>query len=178
LRRGGVNIGICGKAGTGKTAVADHLVKKYGYKRYAVADEVKRIAMRLFKMKEKDRKLLQDIGFKMREIRLSVWIDFLIDQTRGKDKIVVDDIRYPNEYQALKKEGFKMIRVVADRKICIKRLTERDGTAAIERLDDESETAMDDVDIENVLDGNLPLKKMLAQLDELFAFLSKTENNS
>jgi len=173
-----VNIGICGKAGTGKTAVADHLVKKYGYKRYAVADEVKRIAMRLFKMKEKDRKLLQDIGFKMREIRLSVWIDFLIDQTRGKDKIVVDDIRYPNEYQALKKEGFKMIRVVADRKICIKRLTERDGTAAIERLDDESETAMDDVDIENVLDGNLPLKKMLAQLDELFAFLSKTENNS
>lgn len=168
-----MNIGICGKAGTGKTAVADRLVKKYGYKRYAVADEVKRIAMRLFKMKEKDRKLLQDIGFKMREIRTTVWIDFLVDQIRGKDKIVVDDIRYPNEYEALKKEGFKMIRVVADREICIKRLTERDGTAAIERLDDESETAMDDVEIENVLDGSLPMKKMLAQLDELLSFLSK-----
>lgn len=168
-----MNIGICGKAGTGKTAVADHLVNKYGYKRYAVADEVKRIAIRLFKMKEKDRKLLQDIGFKMREIRPSVWIDFLIDQVKGKDKIVVDDIRYPNEYEALKKEGFKMIRVVADREICIKRLSERDGTAAIERLDDESETAMDDVKIENVLHGNLPLEEMLAQLDELLSFLSK-----
>jgi len=170
-----VNIGICGKAGTGKTAVADHLVKKYGYKRYAVADEVKRIAVRLFKMKKKDRKLLQDIGFKMREIRPSVWIDFLIDQIRGKDKIVVDDIRYPNEYEALKKEGFKMIRVVADREICIKRLTERDGTAAVERLDDESEMAMDDVKIENVLDGNLPLEKMLNQLDKLLKTLSKIE---
>ena len=170
-----MNIGICGKAGTGKTAVADHLIKKYGYKRHAVADEVKRIAVRLFKMKMKDRKLLQDIGFKMREIRTTVWIDFLIDQIRGKDKIVVDDIRYPNEYEALKKEGFKMIRVVADREICIKRLTERDGTAAIERLDDESETAMDNVEIENVLDGGLPLKKMLAQLDKLLIFLSKTE---
>ena len=162
-----MNIGICGKAGTGKTVVADHLVKKYGYKRYAIADEVKRIAVRLFKMEKKDRKLLQDIGFKMREIRPTVWIDFLIDQIRGKDGVVVDDIRYPNEYEALKKEGFKMIRVVADRAICIKRLTERDGTAAIERLDDESETAMDDVEIENVLDGSLPLEKMLAQLDEL-----------
>lgn len=168
-----MNIGICGKAGTGKTAVADHLIKKYGYKRHAVADEVKRIAVRLFKMKKKDRKLLQDIGFKMREIRPSVWIDFLIDQIKGKNKIVVDDIRYPNEYQALKKEGFKIIRVVADREICIKRLTERDGTAAIERLDDESETAMDEVKIENVLDGNLPLEEMLAQLDELLKTLSK-----
>ena len=173
-----MNIGICGKAGTGKTAVADHLIKKYGYKRHAVADEVKRIAVRLFKMKMKDRKLLQDIGFKMREIRPSVWIDFLIDQVRGKDKIVVDDIRYPNEYQALKKEGFKIIRVVADREICIKRLTERDGTAAIERLDDESETAMDDVEIENVLDGNLLLEEMLAQLDKLLISLSKTEDRS
>ena len=170
-----MNIGICGKAGTGKTVVADHLVKKYSYKRYAVADEVKRIAMRLFKMKEKDRKLLQDIGFKMREIRPSVWIDFLIDQIRGKDKIVVDDIRYPNEYEALKKEGFKMIRVAADREVCIKRLTERDGTAAIERLDDESETAMDEVKIENILDGNQPLEEMLAQLDKLLKSLSKIE---
>ncbi len=173
-----MNIGICGKAGTGKTAVADHLVNKYGYKRYSIADEVKRIAVRLFKMKEKDRKLLQDIGFKMREIRPSVWIDFLIDQIRGKDKVVVDDIRYPNEYEALKKEGFKIIKVVADREICIKRLTERDGTAAIERLDDESETAMDDVKIENILDGNLPLEKMLVQLDKLLIFLSKTEDSS
>jgi len=170
-----VNIGICGKAGTGKTAVADHLVNKYGYKRYSIADEVKRIAVRLFVMKEKDRKLLQDIGFKMREIRPSVWIDFLINQIRGKDKIVVDDIRYPNEYEALKKEGFKIIKVVADREICIKRLTGRDGTAAIERLDDESETAMDNVEIENVLDGNLPLEEMLVQLDELLKSVSKTE---
>lgn len=170
-----MNIGICGKAGTGKTVVADHLIKKYNYKRHSIADEVKRIAARLFKMKKKDRKLLQDIGFKMREIRPSVWIDFLIDQIKGKDKIVVDDIRYPNEYQALKKEGFKIIRVVADREICIERLSERDGTAAIERLDDESETAMDDVRIENVLDGNLPLEEMLAQLDELLISLSKTE---
>lgn len=167
-----MNIGICGKAGTGKTAVADHLVKKYGYKRYSIADEVKRIAVRLFKMKEKNRKLLQDIGFKMREIRPSVWIDFLIDQVRGKDNIVVDDIRYPNEYQALKREGFKVIKVVADREICIKRLTERDGTAAIERLEDESETAMDDVEIENILDGNLPLEEMLAQLDKLLKSLN------
>lgn len=170
-----MNIGICGKAGTGKTVVADHLIKKYGYKRHSIADEVKRIAVRLFKMKKKDRKLLQDIGFKMREIRPSVWIDFLIDQIRGKDKIVVDDIRYPNEYQALKKEGFKIIRVVADRETCIERLSERDGTAAVERLDDESETAMDDIKIENVLDGNLPLEEMLAQLDKLLISLEKEE---
>lgn len=173
-----MNIGICGKAGTGKTVVADHLVKRYGYKRYAIADEVKRIAVRLFKMEKKDRKLLQDIGFKMREIRPTIWIDFLVDQIKGKDRIVVDDIRYPNEYEALKREGFKIIRVAADREICIKRLSKRDGTAAVERLDDESETAMDEVKIENILDGNLSLEEMLTQLDELLASLSKTEDSS
>ena len=173
-----MNIGICGKAGSGKTVVADHLVKRYGYKRYAIADEVKRIAVRLFKMEKKDRKLLQDIGFQMREIRPSIWIDFLIDQIKGKDRIVVDDIRYPNEYEVLKREGFKIIRVIADKEICIERLTGRDGTAAIERLDDESETAMDDVKIENILDGNHPLEEMLVQLDKLLISLSKTEDSS
>ena len=173
-----MNIGICGKAGTGKTVVADHLVKRYGYKRYAIADEVKRIAVRLFKMEKKDRKLLQDIGFKMRKIRPTVWIDFFVDQIKGKDRIVVDDIRYPNEYEALKGEGFKIIRVVADREICIKRLSKRDGTAAVERLDDESETAMDDVKIENILDGNQPLEEMLTQLDKLLISLNADDRRS
>ena len=173
-----MNIGICGKAGSGKTAVADHLIKKHGYERYSVADEVKRIAVRLFKMKKKDRKLLQDIGFQMRAIKPSVWIDFLIDQIREKDKVVVDDIRYPNEYRALQKEGFKVIKVVANKEVCIKRLTERDGTAAIERLDDESETAMDEVKIENVLDGNLSLEEMLTQLDELLISLNADDRRS
>ena len=167
-----MNIGICGKAGAGKTVAADHLIKKYGYKRYSIADEVKRIAVRLFKMKKKDRKLLQDIGCKMREIRHSVWIDFVVDQIRGKDKVVVDDMRYPNEYQALKKEGFKIIKVVADRELCIKRLTSRDGTAAADRLDDESETALDSIKIENVLDGNLLLEDMFIQFNELLKTLA------
>jgi dephospho-CoA kinase len=168
-----MNIGLCGKAGSGKTAAADYLVTKYGYTRHSIAKEVKRIAVRLFKMEKKDRELLQAIGFKMRLIRPTVWIDFLIDQIKGKDKVVLDDIRYPNEYQALKKEGFKIIRIVADRDICIKRLAKRDGTAAVERLDDESETAMDEVEIKYILDGNLPLQEMLLQFDELLRALSK-----
>ena len=41
-------IGLAGKAGSGKSTVARHLVKQYGYVEIALADAVKRIAKQLY----------------------------------------------------------------------------------------------------------------------------------
>ena len=170
-----MNIAICGKAGAGKTAVADYICEKYGYKRHSIADEVKAIAKNLFKMKGKDRFLLQLIGKKMREIRPSVWLDYTIEKVKGKDKVVIDDVRYPNEYEGLKAHGFVMVKVVADRQACLDRLAQRNGEVATDRLDDESETALDDIPIPNVILNNSTIDDMCRQVDRLLAELLKTK---
>jgi len=171
-----MNIAILGKAGSGKTAVADYICKRYGYERHSIADQVKVIARDLFKMRGKDRLLLQLIGKKMREIKPNVWLDYTIQKVKGKDRIVIDDVRFPNEYEGLKAHGFVMVNVVADRQTCIDRLVRRDGEAAVDRLDDESETALDDVSVANVIPNNSTLDEMYLQVDKLMAELSKKDN--
>ena len=36
-------VGICGKAGAGKDTVGDYLIDKYGFKKIALADPIKRL---------------------------------------------------------------------------------------------------------------------------------------
>ena len=67
-------------------------------------------------MKEKDRSLLVNIGTKMREIDENVWINYIINQTKDKDYCVIDDLRYQNEYDALYKNGFNIIKLIVDNK--------------------------------------------------------------
>ena len=41
-------IGVCGKAGSGKDTIADYLVKKYNFKKIALADPIKRMVEDVF----------------------------------------------------------------------------------------------------------------------------------
>lgn len=63
------------------------------------------------------RRVLQGIGDKMREIDPDVWVNHFalhlaeIEQYRPDLHLVVDDLRYPNEYEYLKAHGFVVARV-------------------------------------------------------------------
>ena len=108
-----MRVGVLGKMCAGKTTLANALVKQ-GYTRMAFADKVKEIARELFGMTSKDRPLLQAIGQGMRNIRATVWIDYLLSKVEG-DNIVIDDVRYENEVLALKEAGFIIIYLDVDR---------------------------------------------------------------
>lgn len=110
-----IRIGIMGKMCAGKTTLANKLVER-GYTRLAFADKVKEIAKELFGMTTKDRTLLQAIGQNMRNIRHTVWIDYLMRVIESfSTSIVIDDVRYENEVIALKKAGFTIIYLDIDR---------------------------------------------------------------
>ena len=74
------NIAICGKMASGKTTLAHTLRDEANFEVMSLAGAVKRLGRDLFGMVEKDRPLLQQIGMKMREIRPTVWIDYLVSQ--------------------------------------------------------------------------------------------------
>lgn len=63
---------------------------------------------------QKDRKLLQTIGMALRDCYgADVMCDFLISKV-GTGNVIVTDLRFNNEYAALRKNGFITIRILRD----------------------------------------------------------------
>ena len=120
-----MKIGICGKMGSGKSTLADYIIKynknkNINIEKDSFASKIYELAYDLFDMKEKDRKLLQDIGTNLRKIDDNVWINYIIN--KYDDNIIIDDVRYNNEIIALKNKGYYLIKLKISRELQIKRL--------------------------------------------------------
>lgn len=146
-----MNIGICGKMASGKTYLAEFLQNAYDFKRMSLAAEVKNVAYHLFKMPkdQKDRRLLQQIGMKMREIKGSVWIDFLVEEAEGfYNDIVVDDVRFLNEVKTLKDAGWFLVKLDVADELQVERLKATypdDWETHVSNRNDSSESEVDTI---------------------------------
>lgn len=135
-------IGLSGYARSGKDTAADHLVEKYGYTKVSFAAPMKEALYRLnpdvrdisnlvWSVKQvvdmagwegaKDltpdvRGLLQRFGTEVgREMfGEDFWVNLAMSQIPDGSKVVVSDVRYPNEANAIKKLGGKVIRIERD----------------------------------------------------------------
>jgi len=98
------NILICGKMCSGKSTICTLIRDIFPqYKHVAFASKVKEIAKDLFFMDKdvKDRELLISIGSKMREINPDVWVDYVLKTHKLDEHIIIDDLRYYNEYEKI-----------------------------------------------------------------------------
>lgn len=130
------DIALMGGMGAGKTTVADYLVKAHGYRALKISEPIYEIAVELWgEEAAKDRKRLQDLGMKMREIDPDVWLNHFLRRCDDieVEPIVNDTLRMPNEYWALKKRGFVFIRVLA------REALRQDRLMRIGRIQDNSE---------------------------------------
>lgn len=123
-----MKIGISGKQGAGKTALAKILIEKYNFQKVSFADGVKNTGMQVFGLtydqafgNSKDRVLLQQIGQKLREIDPNVWVNMVVREIKKSDKVipnvVIDDVRFKNEFDTLRENGFIMVRIDASEDI-------------------------------------------------------------
>ncbi len=114
-------IAFYGPATSGKTWCADYLINHHSYHKVSFAGKLKDIAADLFNVHGKggeDRALLQNLGYAMRTIRPSVWIDYLLKLANIYEKnytnsLVLDDLRYTNEADALREAGWTLVMVFA-----------------------------------------------------------------
>lgn len=101
---------LAGKAGAGKTSVANYMIdglpenKVAGIAPFAMG--IKTIATVVGwdnKKDEKGRKLLQQFGNAGREYNENIWVEFTMGALSSAkipfDVIIVDDWRFPNEYE-------------------------------------------------------------------------------
>jgi dephospho-CoA kinase len=109
-----MKIAVTGKMCSGKTTLCNYLCElEPRFQIFSFGKLVKQVASDLFQMDHqvKDRTLLTSIGQKMREIDQDVWINYVIKQCKDVEYCLVDDLRYQNEYEALVKNGFKIIQL-------------------------------------------------------------------
>ena len=102
---------------------------------------------RTIQQMHKNRRLYVEVGQRMREIDPMVWVNHVVKDSRGCDFAVVDDLRFKNEMIALKKEGWKIVRLKITKEQQIKRLGDIyvNSEEHIEGLNSVTETDLDDV---------------------------------
>ena len=141
-----MRIAICGKMGSGKTYIADRLSKEYNLKKISFAGKIKDIALDLFDTKNKDRKLLQTIADKMKEIDKDIWIKYVIREIKDKNDIIIDDLRFQNELYYLKEYNFIIIGLIIDDNTQLERLKDKYGSDYINHIDRRNHNSEKEID--------------------------------
>lgn len=132
-------IGLVGRAGAGKTTVANHLVSAYGFTRLAFADGLKDMLIQAgmltyeecyTRKTEQSRWLLQKIGTEIfrKQVHEDFWIQRMAQRIKNSmdagSSVVIDDIRFPNEA--------KLVRAYLGKGVLIKlERTQLDGSPYI-----------------------------------------------
>jgi hypothetical protein len=161
---------------SGKDTVA-RLLAEYGFLRLAFADRMKELATELFGMppNEKNRPLLVALGRKMRELDERVWADYLVRQMPTDQRIVVTDLRWPWEVEALRECGFYLARINVTPEAQLLRIA-GGPDADPERLWHASETALDEYDDWDFqLDGSAPYADLADQVEAMAAAVLVSE---
>ena len=122
-----MKLAVTGKMCSGKTTLCNYLCSvEPRFQIFSFGKKVKEVGTELFGMDPliKDRPLLTSLGQKMREIDSEVWINYVIQQCSEVEFCLVDDLRYQNEYEALIKNGFKIIQLEVSDDLQEKRIRE------------------------------------------------------
>lgn len=176
-----MRIALSGLKRSGKDTVGSYLIQNYSCKRFAFADEVKRLARELFPeefvQNDKPVDLLQWLGNTMRQRNPDVWINRLatiIQLTKDPvPNIVVTDVRYPNEVQALKKLGFTIVKVQVPVEVSVERCKATEINFTEELLLHESEQLAQSNEqyYDYVIENTGTLEELYSKVEEMVEVL-------
>lgn len=143
------DIAFTGKMGSGKSTAASVLTNA-GYLTCSFASSLRDIAVKLWGPEARnDRGRLQALGKALREIDEDSLLRPMFEKLRAArnsglgSRAVLDDLRYPNEWYALKERGFVIVRIEADRNVRVDRLRNNGKLQDEAQLEDPTETALD-----------------------------------
>jgi hypothetical protein len=172
-------IGLSGKAGAGKDTVANILVEHYGYRRVAFADKIRECLFALdpivtaraeyplhlseyfddfgwerTKQLPEVRRLMQTFGTEVGRnlIDANLWIELALGDVEPDHKVVVTDVRFPDEADNVKWLFGEVWRV------------ERKVAPVNNHI---SETALDDWVFDRVIDNSGTIQDLEITIEEL-----------
>src|SRR6266581_4222858 len=107
-----IRVGLLGKAGAGKTSLAQHWVKKYKFGRLSFAAQVRQVTQDLYLPETREN--LQMVGQGMRSlIGKDVWVQIMAKKLKAWKgcRVVIDDVRYMNEVEFLQSQRFLLLTI-------------------------------------------------------------------
>ena len=122
----GFKIAFCGKMASGKTTLCE-IIKEIEPRCVVLsfAGPIKEIATNYFGMVAKNREMLIDIGKLGRHYDVNMWVNHLLKKAKSCEFVLCDDLRQFNEYAALQKDGWKLVRVDISPQLQKQRLGEK-----------------------------------------------------
>lgn len=172
-----VMVALTGKMRSGKTTLANRFRVKYmldshspsAYKAVDVSSfgGAMKTAMKdifygspIYDEGKKPRQAIIDFAQGCRKIDKDVWVRhtlrhilFTVRDT-AVEYIIIDDLRQPNEYKALKDIGFKFIKIEADDSRRLERVKKLGDVGSEENLNDETERYIDTFDVDYVINND------------------------
>jgi hypothetical protein len=171
-------IGVAGYARAGKDTIADYLVEKHGFVKMSFAEPIKEALLKLnpsiqvmpnlyvplaYAVRTWGWDLLKDISADVRPLlqRMGTevaremfgqnfWVDFAMSKALAQDKVVISDVRYINEANAIRSHGI-VWRV------------ERNGVGPAN--DHPSEHDLDSYSFDSVLTNNSSVEELHQSID-------------
>lgn len=167
-------IGFIGRIGSGKTTCAKHIEQKHGFIRLSFAEPLKEMLVRSNILTRQDienktpfaRQMMQKIGTDLirNQIDPDFWVKKFVQRVHslsenGHSRFVVDDVRFPNEADTVKRLGGLLVKIVRD-------------TSEIDSH--ESESYVDDLPFDCVVSNNGSMELLLQQVDAIVCRLTKS----
>lgn len=160
-------IGISGKMGTGKSTVSNILREATGAEIISMASPIYKLQDMIYdecnlEMKgDKDRDLLIALGLWGRSKDKEFWLEQFANKIlqSSSDIIICDDVRFPQEAEFFRRNGF-LFRITG---------AQRGNNVDESKFNNESETALDDYEFENVLDNSESPKEMCMRIAEVLS---------
>lgn len=155
------------KMGSGKDEAVSYLIREYGGTRISFAEPIYDIMHYAQKrcgfQQEKDRQFLQYVGTEWaRNKEANVWVRLAIEAAQPVDQnAFISDLRFPNEFEALKKNGWTCVKLVRSHQ------EDRKGTGSHVHS---SEIALDDIrdhEWDHILHNDGTLEDFYQKLDSL-----------
>jgi hypothetical protein len=157
------------KARVGKDTAANYMISRYGGQRFSFAENLYKIANFIQDLcgipREKDRKLLQIVGTEWgREKNPDLWLEATLKKIKEiEDENVVNnfyitDVRFRNEFNRLKKEGWIMIKIKRDTEGMV---------GGVEGHKSETND-IEDEEWNYVLENNKEIEKFYRDLDNIY----------
>lgn len=152
---GRIRIAFFGPMASGKTFMAENVFSKYH--KESLAKPLKKSARFYYNVQGKtdlERKILQELGDDIKKWDREVFAKLLLWRIReyylsadGEPKypVVVDDLRFPYEADALRQFGFQIVRVSVPENLRLERIAEKYPDTDPARFSHPSETAMQDI---------------------------------